>query len=199
MSPAMPTRETKATRTRARILDSAAAELVEHGYSGSSLRRIAEGADLQPGSLYFHFETKDELVLEVLRDTIARATKDLRQAIDDLGPQATPGEQLRTAIAAHTRSLHMSGVRGSAVARVAETLPPALRRRYANSATSYTRLWNQLLIAAQSAGDLDSELDVRAVRDLLFSAMNGTLAYRDQASSRIEQATQTLIRLVFRV
>lgn len=198
MSPAPPTRESKATRTRARILDAAAAELVEHGYSGSSLRRIAEGAELQTGSLYFHFETKDALVLEVLRETIARATQDLREALDDLGPKATPGEKLRTAIATHTRSLHLSGARGYAVARVAETLPPALRQRYASAAAGYTKLWNQRLVDAQRSGDLASELDVRMVRDLLFSAMNGTLAYRGQGGNRIEQATQTLIAMVLR-
>jgi AcrR family transcriptional regulator len=190
--------ETKAARTRRRILDAAARELVTHGYSGASLRRIAAGAGLQPGSLYFHFQTKEELTLAVLHEGIAFALAQVKAAIAALGPDAPARDRVEAAIAAHIRSLHAAGECGAAVARSTDTLPPALRRRYAQDARRYTGLWNDLLATAQRSGEIDAELDLRALRDLIFSAMNGTLGQRDRSPRQLERSARTLARLLLR-
>jgi AcrR family transcriptional regulator len=198
MSPVKSARDTKAARTRERILDAAARELAEHGYSGSSLRRVAGAAELKPGSLYFHFKTKDELMLTVLREGIAFATLQVQTAIDELGPNAPPSARLRAAIGAHIESLCTAGARGAAVARGTDTLPPSVHRRYANHARGYARLWNDLLDTAQRTREIDPALDVRILRDLLFSAMNGTLAQRGQSAGKRDQAAATLTTLLLR-
>ncbi|MBI5910959.1 MAG: helix-turn-helix transcriptional regulator, partial [Betaproteobacteria bacterium] len=47
------------------VLDAAARIFAEHGYSGSSIREIAEACDMQPGSLYYHFAAKEDLLVAV--------------------------------------------------------------------------------------------------------------------------------------
>src|SRR5260370_23255172 len=54
--------------TRARILRVAGAECGKYGYSGTTTKSIAEGADLTIGALYYYFPTKHDLFLMVYRD-----------------------------------------------------------------------------------------------------------------------------------
>jgi AcrR family transcriptional regulator len=191
-------RETKATRTRRRILHAAAHELVERGYAGASLRRIAEGAGLQLGSLYFHFETKDELMLEVLRDAVDFALEQLNLAVAHAGPAATPGDRVEVAITAHIQTLHSAGDRGAAVANGPKTFPAEVRRRYVAQVRRYTQAWDELLAAAQDDGTIDPGLDRRALRELLMSAMNGTVSRRPRDTAALAQAAETLSALLLR-
>ena len=190
--PATAVRETKATRTRRRILRAAAHELVEHGYAGASLRRIADGAGLQLGSLYFHFEAKERLMLEVLRDSVDFALDQLRRALAQTGDSASPGDRIRAAITAHLRTLNAAGDRGAAVANGPQTFPPPVRRLYATQVRRYTRVWDDLLARAQADGTVDPRLDRRALRELVIAAMNGTVRTRPRDTAELDQAAETL-------
>lgn len=55
-------------RTRARIQGAALGEFAEHGYRGSTMTRIAERAGISEAGLRHHFRSKDELLVEILRD-----------------------------------------------------------------------------------------------------------------------------------
>ena len=63
----MAERLTKSERTRQRILDAAAKVFREQGYANARLADIAELADMQTGSLYYHFDGREDLVAEILR------------------------------------------------------------------------------------------------------------------------------------
>lgn len=52
------------------ILDVATRLFVAHGYSGLSMREIAEAAGLSKAGLYHHFKTKEELFIAVLEENI---------------------------------------------------------------------------------------------------------------------------------
>lgn len=51
---------------RSAILSAAAELLVERGYRGTSMRAIAEAAEIDTASLYHYFASKDELVFELV-------------------------------------------------------------------------------------------------------------------------------------
>jgi len=104
--------DTKAVRTRQRILASAAREFAARGFDGTSLRQVAAGADLTLGSLYFHFATKADLVAEVLRDAVDFALARVDQAISELPSEAGTAEALSAAVRAHL--LEMAGDRRAA-------------------------------------------------------------------------------------
>jgi AcrR family transcriptional regulator len=53
----------EAQSTRERILDVALDLFVEHGYEGASLRQIAEIMGFSKAALYYHFASKDDLLL----------------------------------------------------------------------------------------------------------------------------------------
>jgi AcrR family transcriptional regulator len=60
------TREESQARTRSRLLEAARHEVARQGAS-ASVRDIAEAAGYTQGALYAHFESKDLLLLELLR------------------------------------------------------------------------------------------------------------------------------------
>lgn len=51
---------------RMEILDIAAAGFARSGFGGCSVREIAKEADILSGSLYHHFASKDEMVVEIM-------------------------------------------------------------------------------------------------------------------------------------
>ncbi|MEL7087469.1 MAG: TetR/AcrR family transcriptional regulator [Planctomycetota bacterium] len=63
----MPSAPTQKSETRARILQAAARQFREKGFSQASLSAIMKEAGLTHGGFYAHFDHKDALVAEVIR------------------------------------------------------------------------------------------------------------------------------------
>src|SRR4051794_40782483 len=55
------------TPTRERILNAAAQLFAEHGFASASMPAIAELSGITAGSIYRHFTSKAELLLEVVK------------------------------------------------------------------------------------------------------------------------------------
>ena len=51
---------------RAELLAAAAEVFAERGYSGTTVREVAEAAGILGGSLYYHFDSKESMVEEIL-------------------------------------------------------------------------------------------------------------------------------------
>lgn len=189
--------DTKAERTRRRILDAAAHELAVHGYGGASLRRIADAADLKVGSLYFHFATKDDLVTAALEDGVESAREALSAAIAAVPPDVPGEERLRAALIGHLDALHASDDRAAAVVRMVETLPSGLRAAHSRHERRFARVWLDVLKRGQRDGVVRSDVSVRILRDLVVGALNSTStanpdAVRDHKA--VAEALLTLLR-----
>lgn len=182
----------KAARTRARILDAAAQAFAAHGYAGTSLQRIADGAGLKAGSLYFHFDSKDALIADVLREGVGRTLVHVRAAVDAVGPQAPAAARLRAAIRAHLEALHELSDFAAAVIRIVDEAPPEVRARHRATDRQYARYWTGLLREAQADGALPPDVDLRLTRTLLYAAMNGSPA----GGASIDRVTATLVALL---
>ena len=76
------------------ILDAARRVFESDGLDGASLRAIAAAAGYTPAALYFHFESKEAIYAEVLKDSLAS----LGQAISRATARAkSPADRLRAA------------------------------------------------------------------------------------------------------
>src|SRR5260370_42597334 len=80
--------ETRAT-TREQIIQAAYRVLVERGYDAATIKAIAREAGGAPGLLHYYFASKDELLVEGLKDISQRYTVSGRQM-----RAAVPAEQL---------------------------------------------------------------------------------------------------------
>lgn len=56
----------KSEKSRDAILKSAAARFRHQGYSDATLRQIAGAARIKAGSIYYYFDSKEEILAEVL-------------------------------------------------------------------------------------------------------------------------------------
>ena len=62
------TRQESQARTRTLLLEVAASEFLGHGYTATSLERVAETAGFSKGAVYANFAGKEELCLAVLEN-----------------------------------------------------------------------------------------------------------------------------------
>jgi AcrR family transcriptional regulator len=69
-------KEQAAPDRRSMILQAAARLFAERGFEATSVRQIADAVDLLPGSLYHHFDTKEQILHEVIREPLVRITEE---------------------------------------------------------------------------------------------------------------------------
>jgi len=189
--------ETKSDRTRARILDAAAEVFSEQGY-GARLSDIADRAGMKAGSLYYHFDSREDLVAEILHRGIQTSFDHVRAAVEALPATAEPIDRLAAAVHAHTLSILEIGAYASARARIFSQVPPSVAAVHQRDQRSYGSYWNQLLEAAQESGAIAADTDLFVVRMLAFGAMNWIaewvpLAGKRSTSAIADQAVRALL------
>ena len=70
---------TAAPARRRELLETAAEVFAEQGYNATTVREIADAAGILAGSLYYHFDSKESMVDEILLDLPRRAVGRLRR------------------------------------------------------------------------------------------------------------------------
>ena len=71
----MRAKETKADKTKARLIEVAKRLIQEDGSDRVTLRRIAAGAKIKAGSIYYHFNSRDEIIRAVLESGVGGARR----------------------------------------------------------------------------------------------------------------------------
>ncbi len=188
--------DSKSERTRRRIVRAAAEAFRRHGFASVTLKDIAGLAGLQAGSLYYHFDSREEIVEEVLEVGLARSFRGVREAVAALGADAPPVVKLRAAIAAHLRSLLTESDFAAANLRIFSQLPEPIRTRHLVQQRRYGALWKELLREAEVAGAIRPERNLSLVRMLLFGAMNWSVEWYHEAGASPEAIAAELADMV---
>jgi AcrR family transcriptional regulator len=77
-------REARRLETRARLFEAALAEIAQRGLAGADVSTIAAAAGVVRGTFYFHFPTKEHVLIEVERNAETRIVSELGAADGDL-------------------------------------------------------------------------------------------------------------------
>jgi AcrR family transcriptional regulator len=174
--------------TRARILDAAATVLREHGYAGTPLSTVAAAAGLRPGSLYYYFHSREDLLATLLGEAWEQANRVVRHAVEDLPATASHIERLSAAMAAHLLSSLDHDSRTSGVLRTVEQLPEEVRHPSLDAQSSFTMYWHQLLADAKEAGEVRADIDVPSVVKALVGSSNWAIEWH-QPEGRLDPRT----------
>jgi len=83
---AAPTR--RSADGRRRVIDAALAQFAEYGVEGTSLQMIADAMGVTKAAVYYHFKTKDEIVLAVVRPALEQLRVILADAEAQRGQSA---------------------------------------------------------------------------------------------------------------
>jgi AcrR family transcriptional regulator len=76
-APGLGVREAQRLATRARVFAAALAEIRRHGLAGADVAAIAAAAGVVRGTFYFHFPTKEHVLVELERDEEAKIVSKL--------------------------------------------------------------------------------------------------------------------------
>ncbi|MCP5367508.1 MAG: TetR/AcrR family transcriptional regulator [Hyphomicrobiales bacterium] len=172
-------RKDKADASRVRILDAAAALFRERGFAAVSLRAIAAAAGMQAGSVYYHFESKEQIVVEVLNLGIAAVHRAVAESVAALPTSAAAAEVIGTGIRSHFRALFQFSAYTSANVRIYGQVPAAVRAANLPVRRGYEALWDGILDRAAAAGAVRPAVDRRAFRLMLIGSINATLEWFD--------------------
>src|SRR5262245_18145902 len=117
----------KALVTRQAVLDAAARLFRQRGYAAPSLRDIADAAGIQAGSLYYHFDSKEHIVAEVLRVGVESVLEGVSSAVARARAAVGRGVVLlEAAIRGHLEALLTHGDYTSANVRILGHVPPTV-------------------------------------------------------------------------
>ncbi|MBV1925686.1 MAG: TetR/AcrR family transcriptional regulator [Rhodobacteraceae bacterium] len=161
------------------IVDVAARLFRQHGYGQVSLRMIAEEAGIKAGSIYYHFESKDEIVVAILDAGILVVHGKMEQAVSALPEDSDAASIVRAAIRAHLRTLLDFSDYTSANVRIFGQVPQAVRDANLPVRRAYETEWDTLFTGLQAKGGLRHDLDIRRFRLMLIGALNATLEWFD--------------------
>ncbi len=93
------TKQRRRGDTRRRIQDVALALFAEQGYEKTSLREIAERLDVTKAALYYHFKTKEEILVSIFEGLV----RPVEELIEWGGSSRTPWRRSRRSSAATAR------------------------------------------------------------------------------------------------
>jgi len=184
----------KRVANRREIIVKAAGRLFrEKGYEGTSVRDLADAVGLQSGSLFFHFRSKEEILLSLLEGGLRRAVAILDR---HLAAAVSPREKLSAILHGHLQAI-LDEERDAfyVVLRDWRTLSPysrkkviALRDEYENRiALSLNELAHSGLIPGNT----------RLFRLFLLGALNWTVQwYRPDGDLTIGELADSFLELM---
>ena len=173
----MTTERSKSDVTRMRILDAAARTFRRKGYAATTLNEIASAADMQAGSLYYHFASKDELLEEVLDIGANKVNDAIKESQERLPPDASHRDRIRAAVDAHLTMLLKHCDYTSVNIGIFAQIPEEIQQRHLPKRDTLAAQWRRILTRAQKAGALRSDIDLSMVRMLLLGALNWSVEW----------------------
>jgi AcrR family transcriptional regulator len=147
------------------IIRAAARLFAAQGYAGTSMRDIAAAVGMLPGSLYYHFPSKEVLIEQIF--IVGSAA--LRTAVEaSVAGLSDPWARLEQACVTHLEA-HLSDSRfAAAIATEGLKLSPALRARL----VAHLDRYEALFVAMVQALDLPPAIDRSIYRLSLLSTLN---------------------------
>ncbi len=159
--------------TREGILEAAARIFSEKGFDATSMQDIAEAVHLQKASLYHHFSSKQEILLDILDRALDLINTRLEGVLSN---SLSPDEQLRKAMVCYLETIAENQNLSAVLLLELRSLDPELKALHASRREKFENLWKDLITAGRQRGvfqDIDSSLTGRAI----LGVMNWTVTW----------------------
>lgn len=162
---ARPLRTPRADNRLPLLLDAAAQHFTAQGFHGASIRDIVRTVDMLPGSLYYHFAAKDDLLAAVYAEGVRRISARVSAAVAGV---SDPWSRLEAACVAHLEALFEEGDYAQVVIRVRPNDAPSVAAHLVGLRDGYERLFVDLIADLPVRHDVDR----RGLRLMLLGALN---------------------------
>jgi AcrR family transcriptional regulator len=158
--------------TREAIIEAAARVFRTKGYHAASVQDIADAVGILKGSLYHHFESKEELLYLIVKEPRARLYRTVAEIVADDAPAE---QKLRRAILAHLEAFDQHYPHLFVYLREREEM----KRRFRGAPKEYERYWQQILREGVKSGEFRTDLDVEVVSYGLLGMVNWLYKWYD--------------------
>jgi AcrR family transcriptional regulator len=153
---------------RAELLRVCARLFREKGFDGTTIRDISAAAGMHSGSPFYHFRSKQEMLVAVMEQGLAEG---LRRSEAVLAERLPPEQKFRRLVRAHLGTILEDGNDFIPVLLYEwRSLTPANRRRVIALKDRYDALWQRMLDELARAGLVRG--DARLARLLVLGAVN---------------------------
>lgn len=172
-SKAAPRKDQRGTISRREPLLEAAARLFSaQGYRETSMRDIAAEVDMLVGSIYYHFKSKEELLLAVYREGVHRFTAAMDQALAQ--SSSDPWDKLERVCVAHLSLLLDGGPFTRIVApEFFRSFPPDIAQEIVHERDAYEKRFAKLI----SELPLPSHKSQALIKLSLLGSLNWSLTW----------------------
>ncbi|MFZ2307899.1 MAG: TetR/AcrR family transcriptional regulator [Rhodoferax sp.] len=168
----------------------------QKGFAATTTRDIAAAADMQSGSPFYHFKSKDALLYAVMEEGMRSALARQRAAAQTPGyASLTPAQQLRMLVGVHFEVLLGPGSDFVPVMLYeSRSLPLRQRKSLGLLIAEYESLWLPVLTALHERGELRAP--VRLARLLILGALNWSVQWFDpKKGASLQELTDAAMAL----
>lgn len=179
---------------RDEILSIAAQQFAERGMASTTVRDIGSAAGILSGSLYHHFESKEQMVAELLLPVMQRQVGHYRELV---GAESAAPATLRALITIAVSEAAQTPNETRMIRNDAQSFAatPALRP-VADLLIEAAKLWASVVERGVAAGDFRDDVDARLVVAAMFDAVLSTTRWftgkRPQSPGRVGDALADL-------
>jgi AcrR family transcriptional regulator len=140
------------------------------GYHAATVKDIAEEVGMLKGSLYYHIQSKEQLLIEVLLS----AVEVLRGGLSEvLSSGLSPQDKLKQAILSHTQAF-LNNEELPVFYSELSNLPAGLRKKINAAFKDYEDLWLKILLDGATAGVIRNDLPPRIMQQAVIGMCNWT-------------------------
>jgi AcrR family transcriptional regulator len=158
--------------SRQEILRTAARLFQQRGYDATSMNDVAAALKLSKGGLYHHFQSKDEILFEIMNHAMEITQQ---RVLDPVRGIADPEERLRALIRLHIEVVLSPRDREITVMlHENHPLPPALRKRINARKKDYVHFLENLMaeVQRQARKESSGRVSPRAATFALLGMIN---------------------------
>jgi AcrR family transcriptional regulator len=177
------------------ILIAAAQIFRDKGFHAASMQDIAEAVNLQKASLYYHVNSKQEILLEILDKALDVITERVSEAIQD---NSSVDMRLRKAVIAYLMTMLEYRDLASVLLLEHRSLEPALQVRHIPRRDRFEKLWRDLILEGKTQGIFHCDNPALAARAIL-GTLNWTITwYRPDGSLSASEISENYVNLFLR-
>jgi AcrR family transcriptional regulator len=183
--------------TRERVLLEAARLFRHRGYTATTLREVAEAAGIKAGSIYYHFDSKEDILVEVLDKGIQAVDDAVRQRVEALPADATFRDRIATVIEGHLWGLLHHGDFTSANIRIYGQIPASAKKRHRVIRRAYADYWDRLFETALAQHQLRDDASTAVIRLFVIGALNWTVEWYNPQRGSFQEFARQVTNIVF--
>lgn len=140
----------KTDSTATRIRKAALKLFASRGFEGTGIRDIAEEAGLALSGIYHYVDNKEELLLEIAKNTM-KALQDAGE--DAIREGSTPTERLRGLIRGHVQIHGRNRLEALVTDRELRAMSKSQRKKIVRLRDDYENLWSEVLKEGNASGE----------------------------------------------